>query len=153
MGKKCFLVLGGTRSGKSRFAEEVASQLGDRVLFVATGEALDEEMRLRIEDHRQSRHPGWRTIEAPIGVGRRIQEEFGDAQVVIVDCLTLLVSNVIGHCGDDAEQVDPELVEDRLGRLYRDLLGRANQELARHADEIRLMVAGIALDVKGPGRL
>jgi adenosylcobinamide kinase/adenosylcobinamide-phosphate guanylyltransferase len=188
MGKKCFLVLGGARSGKSRFAEEVASQLGDRVLFVATGEALDEEMRLRIEDHRQSRHPGWRTIEAPIGVGRRIQEEFGDAQVVIVDCLTLLVSNVIGYCGDDAEQVDPKLVEDRLaleikelvecidgmdasliivsnevgmglvpenrlGRLYRDLLGRANQELARHADDIRLMVAGIALDVKGPARL
>ena len=155
------------------------------MLFVATGEVLDGEMRLRTEEHGEGRHPGWRTIEAPIGVGRRIQEEFGDAQVVIVDCLTLLVSNVIGHCGDDAEQVDPELVEDRLaleikelvecmgasfiivsnevgmglvpenrlGRLYRDLLGRANQELARHADEISLMVAGIALDVKGPGRL
>ncbi len=59
MGKKCFLVLGGARSGKSCFAEEVASQLGDRVLFVATGEALDEEMRLRIEEHGQSRLLGW----------------------------------------------------------------------------------------------
>ena len=60
MGTKCFLILGGARSGKSRFAEEVASQLGQSVLFVATGEALDEEMRLRIEDHKKSRHLGWR---------------------------------------------------------------------------------------------
>ena len=188
MGKRCFLVLGGARSGKSRFAQEMASQLGDRVLFVATGEALDEEMRLRIEEHKKGRPPNWRTIEVPIGVGKRIREEFGDAHVVILDCLTLLVSNVIRQCGADAEQVDPRLVEDRLereikelveciegmdasfiiisnevgmglvpgnrlGRLYRDLLGKANQELARRADEVRLMVAGIAVDVKGLGRL
>ena len=183
MEKKCILVLGGARSGKSRFAQEMASQLGERVLFVATGEALDEEMRLRIEDHKKSRHPNWRTIEVPIGVGKRIQKEFSDAQVVIIDCLTLLVSNVIGQCSGDAEQVDPKLAEDRLaleikelvecidgidasfiivsnevgmglvpesrlGRLYRDLLGKANQELARHADEVRLMLAGIPVVIK-----
>lgn len=89
---------------------------------MATGEVLDGEMRLRTEEHGEGRHPGWRTIEAPIGVGRRIQEEFGDAQVVILDCLTLLVSNVIGHCGGDAEQVDPKLVEDRLALEIKELV-------------------------------
>jgi len=184
MEKKCILVLGGARSGKSRFAQETASQLGERVLFVATGEALDEEMRLRIEKHKKSRPSSWRTIEVPVGVGRRIQEELSDAQVVILDCITLLVSNVISQCSGDAEQVSPEFIEDRLaleikelvecinatnasfivvsnevgmglvpenrlGRLYRDLLGMANQELALHADEFYLMVAGVAIRVKG----
>ena len=100
---KSILIIGGARSGKSRFAKEVALRLGGRVLFVATGEARDEEMRQRIEEHKRERPPSWRLLEAPTGVGRRIREEIGDAQVVIVDCLTLLVSNVIGQCGDDPE--------------------------------------------------
>ena len=187
MEKRCILVLGGVRSGKSRFAQEMAPRLGERVLFVATGEARDEEMKQRIEDHKKKRPSSWHTIEVPVGVGRRIRNEIGGAQVVIVDCLTLLVSNVISQCGGDAGQVDPEVIEDRvgveikelveciggvdasfiivsnevgmglvpesrLGRLYRDILGKVNQELARHADEVRLMVAGIAVDVKGLGR-
>ena len=187
MEKRCILVLGGVRSGKSRFAQEMVPRLGERVLFVATGEARDEEMKQRIEDHKKKRPSSWHTIEVPVGVGRRIQNEIGGAQVVIVDCLTLLVSNIIGQCGGDAGQVDPEVIEDRvgveikelvecigtldasfiivsnevgmglvpesrLGRLYRDILGKVNQELARHADEVRLMVAGIAVDVKGLGR-
>jgi len=184
--KKCILIIGGARSGKSQFALEMASSLDDKVLFVATGEPLDEEMRERIEEHKKRRPSGWRTIEVPTGVGRRIKEEIRDARVVILDCLTLLVSNVMSRCGD-AEQVDPKFVEDklaleikelikcidgidasfiivsnevgmglvpenRLGRLYRDLLGKVNQELARHADKIHLMVAGIAIDVRNLGR-
>lgn len=187
MEKKRILILGGARSGKSRFAQEVASELGEKVLLVATGEALDEEMRQRIEQHRKNRPSSWRTIEVPTGVGKKIQNEIGDARVVILDCLTLLVSNIIGQCGSDAEQVDSALVDDSLcleikelvecidgvdasfiivsnevgmglvpgsrpGRLYSDLLGRANQELARHADEVYLMVAGIAVNVKGLGK-
>ena len=182
MARKCILILGGARSGKSRFAQETASRLSEKVLFVATGEALDEEMRQRIDEHKRSRPSTWRTVEAPTGVGRKMAEQIGDAQVVVLDCLTLLVSNVIGRCGGDPERVSANLVqekvsseiqelmeridstnacfilvsnevgmglvpESRLGRMYRDLLGSANQELARRADEIYLMVAGVALRV------
>ncbi len=108
MTTKLVLVLGGARSGKSQFAQELAMQWGEKVLFVATGEARDEEMRQRIEAHRRTRPPGWRTIEAPLSVGRRITEAAGDAQVVILDCLTLLVSNVLGRCGHP-ERIDAEL--------------------------------------------
>ena len=183
MDKKCVLILGGVRSGKSRLAQELASRLGERVLFVATGEALDEEMRQRIDEHKKSRPAHWRTLEAPFDVGRRLQGEIGDAQMVIVDCLTLLVSNVIGRCGDPkavdaglvAEKLASEIGElvdcideveasfilvsnevgmgvvpdNRLGRIYRDCLGKANQDLARRADTVCLMVAGIPLAIKG----
>ena len=180
---KCILILGGVRSGKSQFAQEMASRMAEGVLFVATGEPLDEEMRQRIEEHRRMRPSNWRTVEAPLRVGRRISEEIGSAEVVILDCLTLLVSNVIGQCGDP-EQVDAGLVseklaveieelaaciekveasfilvsnevgmglvpDNRLGRLYRDCLGKANRELAQRAGSVYLMVAGIPMVVKG----
>lgn len=118
---KFILILGGVRSGKSQFAQEMASRMGGGVLFVATGEPLDEEMRQRIEEHRRMRPSNWRTVEAPLGVGRRIGEQVCDAQVVIVDCLTLLVSNVIGQCGDP-EQVDAQLVSQRLAVEIEELL-------------------------------
>ncbi len=114
MAKQCILILGGARSGKSRFAKEIALRLGGKVLFVATGEALDEEMRQRIEEHKRDRPSSWRSVEVPTGVGRKVQGEIGDARVVIVDCLTLLVSNVIGQCGDDPEQISAALVQGRL---------------------------------------
>ncbi len=180
---KCILILGGVRSGKSQFAQELASQLGGPVLFVATGEALDEEMRQRIEDHRKTRPMGWRTLEAPIGVGRRVREQIDDTRVVIIDCLTLLVSNVIGRCGNP-EGADTRLVsqkvkdeiadlatcmdevgatfivvsnevgmglvpDNRIGRIYRDCLGKANRHLAQRADLVLFMVAGIPMTVKG----
>ncbi|MBA7532217.1 Bifunctional adenosylcobalamin biosynthesis protein CobU [subsurface metagenome] len=183
MAKQCILILGGARSGKSRFAREMALRLGDKVLFVATAEALDEEMKQRIEEHKRERPSSWHSIEVPTGVGRRIREEVGDAQVVIVDCLTLLVSNVIGQCGDDPEQISAELVqerltaeideligcingstatfilvsnevgmglvpESRLGRVYCDLLGKVNQILAEHADQVYFMLSGIPLSLK-----
>jgi len=186
--KKCILVLGGARSGKSRFAQEIACQLGDKVLFVATAEALDEEMRSRIEDHKRERPLNWRTIEVSVGVGKRIQKELGNAQVIIIDCITLLVSNVISQCGSNSDEIDSHLVEqrvalevdslvqcinsadavfiivsnevgmglvpdNRLGRFYRDLLGRANQEIARCADEVLLLIAGISMKIKGKGSI
>jgi adenosylcobinamide kinase/adenosylcobinamide-phosphate guanylyltransferase len=186
MAKRCILILGGARSGKSRFASEMAGRLAGRVLFVATGEALDEEMRQRIEAHKRNRPSSWRTVEVPTGVGRRIGEEISDVQVVIVDCLTLWVSNVIGQCGDDPEQISAELVEERLateidelircidgstatfilvsnevgmglvpesrlGRLYRDILGKVNQVLAERADEVYFMLGGIPVSLKKRG--
>lgn len=185
MGRRCILVTGGARSGKSSFALDLAAGLTDRVLFVATAQALDDEMRRRIENHRKERPPTWRTVEAPLAIGRRVAEVAVDGDVVVVDCLTLLVSNVIMEClgRGDPDLVDAELAEARvaeetadlircigdveatfivvsnevglglvpdnpLGRVYRDCLGRANQQIARRADEVYFMVAGIPLRVR-----
>lgn len=102
MSRRFILVLGGARGGKSRFAQELAARTSARVLFVATAEGLDDEMRTRIEEHKRQRPPGWRTIEVPRGIAEHIRENLGDAGVVLVDCLTLLVSNLLtsGDAGD-----------------------------------------------------
>jgi adenosylcobinamide kinase/adenosylcobinamide-phosphate guanylyltransferase len=154
------------------------------VLFVATAEAGDEEMRQRIEQHKRTRSAAWSTLEVTTGVGSQILEKIGDAQVVIVDCITLLVNNIFSQYSDQTgEQLDAPLIEqrvmaevneliecidrvdasflivtnevglglvpaNRMGRLYRDLLAKANQMLAQAADEVYLMVAGIPLPIK-----
>jgi adenosylcobinamide kinase/adenosylcobinamide-phosphate guanylyltransferase len=88
------LVLGGARSGKSTFAQNLAQQIGGPdVLFVATAEARDEEMRTRVAAHKQARPSGWRTLEAQQQVGEAAMGATGGAQVVLVDCMTLLASN------------------------------------------------------------
>ncbi|MBI2958569.1 MAG: bifunctional adenosylcobinamide kinase/adenosylcobinamide-phosphate guanylyltransferase, partial [Chloroflexi bacterium] len=99
------LVLGGARSGKSRFAQETAHGLSSRVLYVATAEPLDAEMATRITAHRQSRPAAWKTIEAPRSVANSIRAGLADADVVVLDCLTLLVSNVLsrGNGAPDGE--------------------------------------------------
>jgi adenosylcobinamide kinase/adenosylcobinamide-phosphate guanylyltransferase len=183
MAKQCIFILGGARSGKSRFASEIAQRLSDRVLFVATGEALDEEMRQRIEEHKKERPQSWRSLEIATGVGRKIRQKIADAEVVIIDCLTLLVSNVIGQYGDDSQQINAELVKERLtaeideliacingsaatfivvsnevgmglvpenklGRIYRDLLGKVNQIFAERADNVYFMLGGLPLSLK-----
>ena len=181
---KSVLITGGARSGKSRFAQELAARLGEPVLFVATAVAGDEEMRQRIEQHRRKRPAAWSTLEVTTEVGSRICREIGRAQVVIVDCITLLVSNILDrYCSQVGEQMDASLIEQRViaeinelvacisrveasfivvtnevglglvpvnkvGRLYRDLLGKANQLLAEYADEVYLMVAGLPLPIK-----
>jgi len=154
------------------------------VLFVATAEAGDEEMRQRIEEHQKSRPAAWSTLEVTTHVGSHILQKIGKAQTVIVDCITLLVNNIFSQHSDlSDEQIDAPLIEkevmaeigelidcinqinasfiivtndvglglvpaDRMSRLYRDLLGTANQILAQQADEVYLMVAGIPLPIK-----
>lgn len=179
----CILILGGARSGKSRFAQELATQLGGEVLFVATAEAGDGEMRRKIQEHKMTRPPAWRTLEVPTGVGKTLRKEIGDADVAIVDCVTLLVSNLLVICGDldeldsneAREKVSTEIGElvecmndtkasfvlvsnevglglvpdNPLGRIYRELLGWSNQELARRADRVYFMVAGLPMTLKG----
>ena len=176
MAKNCILILGGARSGKSRFAQELAAKLGDKVLFVATGAPLDDEMQARIDDHKKTRPQHWQTLEISKDIGRKLAKTRG-FEVVLVDCLTLLVANLLG---DETEyrkaeklvlaeikgiisamdrldatfifvsnEVGMGLVPDnKLGRVYRDLLGKANQLLAQHADEVYFMVAGIPVNVK-----
>lgn len=180
------LITGGARSGKSRFATELATRLGDRVLFVATATAGDDEMRQRIEQHQRERPPAWRTLEAPVAVGERTAAAIDDAEVVIVDCLTLLVNNLLGQSTDPASgEIDDAAAEaavyremealgscirgsrasfiivsnevglgivpaNAISRVYRDLLGKANQAVAEIVDEVYLLVAGQPLRIK-PG--
>lgn len=197
MAKKFILILGGARSGKSTFAQSLAAKLGKKVLFVATGEPLDEEMASRIEEHKRMRPRNWRTLEIDTKLGQRLKGQIKDADVVLLDCLTLLVSNILTkedrkplsspltgkdegeskiaealsgaekhvmaeiedlldcinkHEGDFivvSNEVGLGLVPDnKLGRVYRDLLGRANQLLAQHASEVYLMVSGIPVKIK-----
>src|SRR5919199_1799624 len=97
---RLLLVLGGARSGKSAYAQRLAQELGgDHVLFVATAEARDEDMTQRIARHRQERPTAWRTLETPRQVGQAIALHLHDTAVVLVDCVTLLVSNTLLHCG------------------------------------------------------
>jgi adenosylcobinamide kinase/adenosylcobinamide-phosphate guanylyltransferase len=178
LAKQIILLLGGARSGKSRYAQQLAGQLSAKVFFVATGEALDEEMQTRIAEHRKSRPESWRTLEVPTGIGKAIEKGIGDAKVVLIDCLTLLISNLLYDEPDYPEaeerviseinelittmnklnasfvivsnEVGMGLVpETKLGRIYRDMLGKANQLLASHATEVYLMVACLPVRVKG----
>ncbi len=177
-GQLC-LVLGGARSGKSAFALHLAARSGGRVAVVATGQACDEEMRARIERHRRERPSDWLTIEAPTGVAAAVRRAAEQAEVVLVDCVGFLVANLMGHDEVPSAQVEDRLnkeIEDIVGaardtycilvsneagagvvppypsgRLFRDLLGRANQALARAADRVYWMVAGMPVEVKASG--
>lgn len=175
------LITGGARSGKSRFAEQLAHTLGgEEVLFVATAEPRDEDMARRIAAHRRDRPSSWETIEAPREAAQAVRRHLTSHQAVLLDCLTLLAGNVLlsldnSPDGDRAgERLRREVEEwidlgretsaaivvvtnevglgvipsTRMGRLYRDLLGGANQQLADAADAVYLMVAGIPVDVK-----
>jgi adenosylcobinamide kinase / adenosylcobinamide-phosphate guanylyltransferase len=174
---KLVLILGGVRSGKSRFGERLARKLGgDDVGFVATGEAWDDEMRDRIARHQQSRPTAWPLLEAPRNVGPAIKAWDEEPKVLLVDCLTMLVSNVLLAHGESRAETEVRrevhglrsAIRDRhgpvilvsgevgqgvvptssLGRAFRDLLGWANQDLASEADQVFLMVAGLPIEAK-----
>jgi len=181
---KSTLIIGGARSGKSHFAQELGLKSAQPVLFVATAVAGDEEMRQRIEEHRKARPTAWSTLEVTTHIGNQIRQKIGKTQTVIVDCITLLVNNIFSqYCDAAGESINAPLVEkevmaeidelvdcinqvktrfiivsnevglglvpdNRIGRLYRDVLGRANQIVAQCVDEIYLMVAGIPVRIK-----
>ncbi len=111
---KLILVLGGARSGKSAFAERLASQLGERVLYVATAQALDDEIRERIRMHRERRPAHWRTLEAALRVGAALRETVQSGEVVLLDCLTLLVSNTVLAAGENVTlaEAQPRVVNE-----------------------------------------
>jgi adenosylcobinamide kinase / adenosylcobinamide-phosphate guanylyltransferase len=167
------LVTGGTRSGKSRYAVERASAWGSRVLYVATCQPADDEMRARVRRHQAERPPTWTTCESGTDVLPVIQEQGPGADGILLDCLTLYVSSLLMSGGGEqavSQQVDalcsalrqvgrPAAIvtnevgwgvvpETPLGRLFRDVAGRANQVAACHAQEVVLMVSGLPVVVK-----
>jgi len=170
MGQLIF-ILGGARSGKSIFAERLAQRLGGPVLYVATSEVEnDPEWEARIAAHQRRRPVTWRTLEASHQVALRIRESLGDARVVVLDCVTLLAGNILQDGVHDAEQrllgemndlialartlpITLLVVSNEvgmgvvppypLGRLYRDLLGQVHQYLAKQADAVYFLLAGI----------
>ena len=111
MGSRLMFILGGARSGKSQYALQLAAESGKSVLFVATAEAGDEEMRDRITAHRLSRPQAWETLEAPLLVGKAILES-NPSGLVLVDCLTLLASNVLGLFSEPYERQEYEAALD-----------------------------------------
>ena len=167
------VVTGGTRSGKSRYAVERASAWGSRVLYVATCQPADDEMRERVRRHQAERPSTWTTFEPGAHVLPVVQEQGPSADGILLDCLTLYVSSLLmSGSGEEAvmRQVDelcsalrqvgrPAAIvtnevgwgvvpETPLGRLFRDAAGRANQVAARHAQEVVLMVSGLPMVVK-----
>jgi adenosylcobinamide kinase / adenosylcobinamide-phosphate guanylyltransferase len=168
-GARLTLVLGGARSGKSRYAEGLISALPPPWVYVATAEALDAEMAARITAHRARRGRDWRTIEAPHDLVDALAAPAGAP--VLVDCLTLWLSNrMLAEADVDTEiarlehaldrraspvvlvsnEVGSGIVPDNaLARRFRDLQGRLNQRMAACADRVVLMVAGLPLTVKG----
>ena len=170
------LIGGGARSGKSSFALQLARSLGGRRAFIATAEASDEEMRERIAAHARTRGDDFATFEEPLALAERI-DTLSDFDVVVIDCLTLWLSNLlIGGAGEEhvlkevdglvaaierspnrivvvTNEVGMGLVPDTpLGRVFRDVTGRAHQRLSAVAAEIYLAVLGVVLRVK-PGPL
>jgi adenosylcobinamide kinase / adenosylcobinamide-phosphate guanylyltransferase len=168
------LITGGARSGKSGYAiARAAAARGERRVFIATAQALDDEMRARIAHHRANRPPEFETIEEPLKVVAALAALDGRADVVVLDCLTLWVSNLMAVHADDAAILDEAeglagtlraapyasvIVTDEVGggivpanplaRRFRDLLGWSNQKVANIATEVILMVAGQPLRVK-----
>ncbi len=119
MGKRLTLILGGARSGKSSFAQRLATQRGHAVVYVATAEAGDEEMATRIAAHRAERPAHWQTLEAPRSIGQAIQWSVQRVDVILIDCLTLLANNVIGPL---PEPVSHAVAEATLHAEVDDLL-------------------------------
>jgi adenosylcobinamide kinase/adenosylcobinamide-phosphate guanylyltransferase len=166
---KVTLVLGGARSGKSRYAESLISRLPPPWIYVATAEAGDAEMAERIAAHRARRGLNWRTIEALANLDRVLADH--RSEPVLVDCLTLWLSKLLlddGALEDEMVRLEKSLLlatapkllvsnevgagivpEHPLGRRFRDLQGVLNQRVAAIADRVVLMVAGLPLVVKG----
>ena len=175
MGKQMRLITGGARSGKSGFALRDASALAGAKAFLATATAGDEEMSHRIDRHKKERGKDWVTFEEPIAIGHlltTIESQYG---VILVDCLTLWLTNVM-MAGLDREGEMEKLIaslsslqstrlylvanevgagivpDNELAREFRDAAGILNQKVAALADEVYLTVAGIPLKIKGENR-
>ncbi len=176
MSKRLTLILGGVRAGKSTYAQQLAAK-GEPVLFVATAEPGDADMQARIEAHREGRPSDWDTLEEPVDLVEELTLLLDRYDTVLLDCLTLWVSNLLlrqqdpdasrndiltearrlldlYHCGSASWIVVSNEVglgvvpPTKLGRVFADELGRANQLVAAEADDVYFMAAGLPLELK-----
>ena len=176
--KSVMLVLGGARSGKSRYALQAAAQ-AESVVFIATATVSDAEMSAKIERHRKERPSSWITVEEPVKVADAITSHDGEDRSLVIDCLTLFSANLLDAYGGDAGLIEDQvsrfcsvireasgsvvLVSNEVGSgvvpeypsgiRFRDLLGEMNQRIAAISDSVVLMVAGLPLFMKGDGKL
>lgn len=184
---KVVLVTGGARSGKSYFAEEICKNIGEKVSYLATSEAFDQEMKDRIEKHKKQRPSSWKTYEAYNNLIDLVPDIAKNSDTVILDCLTVMANNLLYHSNLDIEKatqaeidalekkIQEELVsfilalkfnklnlvmvtnelgmgivpENKMSRVYRDIIGRINQVAARYSDEVYFVVSGISQKIKG----
>jgi adenosylcobinamide kinase/adenosylcobinamide-phosphate guanylyltransferase len=172
--KAVTLVLGGARSGKSRYAEKLVTG-AVAVTYIATARACDAEMAEKIRCHQVQRPKNWRTVEEPVELGRAVLQSSCSSDYLLVDCLTIFAANLLESTQGDLAQIEKRVAEllcaldaaacpivpvsnevgsgvvppYPLGRVYRDLLGELNQRVAASADDVLLMVAGLPLALKG----
>jgi len=166
------LILGGARSGKSRRAEGLAREMGLEAVYLATAEPMDEEMAARIAQHRRERAAhGWLTVEEPLDLAGALTREARPDRVVLVECLTTWLTNLMVHDRDIGAATDALLTwceapggpailvsnevgfgivpEHKMARDFRDHAGRLHQRIAERAGRVELVVAGIPMVVKG----
>ena len=171
---KSHLILGGARSGKTNFAENLAINIGQKLqkipIYVATAQAFDTEMEKRINIHKLERADKFKTVESPLNIAKPLLEACAD-DIVLIDCLTLFVSNLL--CADHFDESQIDLFRDaiktteakiiivsnetglgivpdnKLARHFRDIAGKLNQDVAASVDRVTLIVAGLPLLLKG----
>ena len=172
--KEIIFVIGGCRSGKSTYALQTAEKVpGERKIYIATCVPQDDEMKKRVAKHQTVRSKSWTTVEEPLKLPETILQNNHRADVILIDCLTLWVSNLLMGTRDEKkiEEAISQLIdalekatcpvvlvsnevgsgivpENPLARQYRDIIGLANQAVAKTADKVIWMVAGIAVSVK-----
>lgn len=168
------LILGGTRSGKSRFAQELAEESGNALVYIATAEAFDAEMADRIDRHKKDRGPQWQTVEETTDIAAMIAAHSAPQVTILIDCLTIWLSNLMLGPADkelDIETAQEQLAgaltkargpvilvsnevgsgivpDSALGREFRDEAGRMNQRIAAAAGDVALITAGLPLWLK-----
>ena len=174
MGRKLIFITGGCRSGKSQYALDYANRHFSKKIYLATCEALDDEMIQRVETHKRLRGPEWLTIEEPVEIIDRIKQYSDNAGVILLDCLTLWLSNLLLKGNNNLKMM--EAIEglihslrerrisviivsnevgmgivpaDPLSRRFRDLSGMTNQKIAEVADTVIFMVSGMPVFLKG----
>ena len=167
---ECILIIGGAKSGKSRYALSICRNIEKRHIFLATAQPIDEEMKEKIRRHKEERGSEWITVEEPVYITERIRELDKEDAIILLDCLTLWMNNLLIYNADVEGEIN-RLIDtfsnikgtiiivsnevnmgivpmDELSRKYRDLLEYTNQQIAHLADKVILMVAGIPVTIK-----